>query len=73
MTSPYRILSLQVISLKAVAVYLTFLKHEQISKDGVFIDSIPFFLSVFGDRLAKVDSFASLTHGSVYQFRRIDG
>ena len=33
---------------------MAFLKHDIISKDEVFVNSIPFFVSGFGTKLPKV-------------------
>ena len=51
---------LQVLCLKALVAYSAFLKHENISKDDVFIDFIPLFLPEFGYKLPKVKTFFTL-------------
>eukprot|EP00794_Sanderia_malayensis_P020435 gene20435-22450_t len=43
----------QTICHKLALAYSAFLKHEQISKDNILIDSIPHFLTAFGAKLVK--------------------
>ncbi len=44
----------QVICLKSLTVFGAFLKHELISKDEIFRESIPHFLTALGPKLFKV-------------------
>ena len=57
---------LQVLCLKALAAFSAFLKHENISKDDVFIDFIPHFVPEFRDKLPKVKAFFILFFAVVY-------
>ena len=57
---------LQVLCLKALAAFSAFLKHENISKDDVFIDFVPHFVPEFRDKLPKVKAFFILFFAVVY-------